>query len=173
MVNYLGGGRGKQDIGLLLGLAWDGYRQALRSRLADAGFSDTRPADGDLFRMLHHTGGLTASQIADLLGVTRQAATKTIDSLERRGYATRKRRVGGDGRERLIQLTDRGQAVRTVAIAIGAEVEAELRRTVGTQAVDGLRRCLDAIVETGASDPAPLLRAVQALSHADEPTTAD
>jgi DNA-binding MarR family transcriptional regulator len=151
------------DIGLLLGLAWDSYRQVLRSRLADAGFADIRPPDGDLFRMLYHSGGLTGSQIAQFLGVTRQAASKTIDSLERRGYAARERRVGGDGRERLVRLTDRGLAVRGAAIAIGDEIEADLRKATGGQVVDDLLLGLEAIVETGAGDPAPLLRALRSL----------
>jgi DNA-binding MarR family transcriptional regulator len=159
----------QQDIGLLLGLAWDSYRQVLRRRLADAGFADIRPPDGDLFRMLYHAGGLTASQIAQFLGVTRQAASKTIDSLERRGYAARERRVGGDGRERLVRLTDRGRAVRSAAIAIGDEIEAELRRTVGAQVVDDLHLGLDAIVESGALDPVPLLRALRSFEGHDQP----
>ncbi len=163
MVNYLGGDVAQQDIGLLLGLAWDCYRQVLRRRLADAGFPDIRPPDGDLFRMLYHSGGLTASQIAQFLGVTRQAASKTIDSLQARGYAARERRVGGDGRERLVRLTDRGLAVRSAAIAFATEIEAQLRQAAGAQVVDDLRLGLDAIVETAASDPAPLLRALRSL----------
>jgi DNA-binding MarR family transcriptional regulator len=153
------------DIGLLLGLAWDSYRQVLRRRLAEAGFNDLRPTDGDLFRMLYHTGGMTATQIAQLLGVTRQAASKAIDSLQRRGYAVRERPAGGDGRERLVRLTQRGHDIRAAAIAIGDDLEAELRRTTGAAVIGQMRSGLGAIVDASASDPAPLLRALRALER--------
>lgn len=69
-------------------------------------------------------GGIRVTDLAEQAGVTKQTAGYLVDQLERAGYV---RRVPDptDARARLVQIADRGLAVREVARATEAIVEAE------------------------------------------------
>ena len=151
------------DLSLLFGAAWACYRRLLQQRLATSGFDDIRYPDGELLRLLHYTGGLTVGSIGAAQGVTRQAASKTVDSLVRRGYAVKERLPGGDGRERLVRLTDRGHAVRSVAIGAADSIEAELAADLGPEATRYLRAVLTDLVRRTGDSPPPLIAALSPL----------
>ena len=68
--------------------------------------------------------------------------SQQVASFVTRGYGIRQRSPQ-DSRERVVRLTDRGQAARTAAIEFADTVEAELIQTVGAPAVRGFRRVLD------------------------------
>jgi predicted transcriptional regulator len=53
------------------------------------GFDDLRPAHGFAFARMS-AAGATVSELADHLGVTRQAASQLVDELVRKGYAERR-----------------------------------------------------------------------------------
>src|ERR1700735_5851152 len=57
----------------------------LHAELARQGPPDMRPMHGFVFQAIG-PGGTTAAQLARRLGVSKQAAGKTIDHLERLGY---------------------------------------------------------------------------------------
>jgi DNA-binding MarR family transcriptional regulator len=107
------------------------------------GFNDLREIDATLLRYLHHAGGATITELARLLHVTKQAMSQHVASFVVRGYGTRERSPQ-DGRERVVQLTDRGRAARRAAIEFADLVETELIETVGASAVRGFRRALAA-----------------------------
>ena len=87
----------------------DGISAGVRAR----GFGDLRPAHGFAFARLA-PGGATITQLAEHLGVTRQAAAQLVDELLARGYVRRSRHPD-DARARLITLTDRGWACTRAA----------------------------------------------------------
>jgi DNA-binding MarR family transcriptional regulator len=97
---------------LLLGAASalvEGINENVRAR----GFADIRPAHGFAFVRLAPDGA-TVVELAEHLGVTKQAASQTADELVRKGYVER-RPHPTDARARLLTLTDRGWACTRAA----------------------------------------------------------
>jgi DNA-binding MarR family transcriptional regulator len=93
----------------------DGISAGVRAR----GFEDLRPAHGFAFARLAPDGA-TITQLAEHLGVTRQAAAQLVDELLARGYVRRSRHPD-DARARLITLTGRGWACTRAAEAAIAD----------------------------------------------------
>ncbi len=105
-----------------------------------AGVGDMRPAFGFVIRALaEHPRTLT--ELAELLGVSKQAAIKVIDEMERRGYLERTPDPA-DRRAKVIRLTDKAKRVRRTALAASRRMEAELRREFGDEHVDAMRDVL-------------------------------
>ena len=109
----------------------------LHARLAASGFADVRPAFGFVL-LAARSHSVTAKEIAELTGTSKQAATKLLALIEAGNYL---RRVpsGGDGRERPFELTPRGRKLLTRVEAIYRELEAEWARAIGSTGVEGLR----------------------------------
>jgi DNA-binding MarR family transcriptional regulator len=78
----------------------------LHAELARQGHADTRPMHGFVFQAIGR-GGTTAVELGRRLGISKQAAGKTIDNLERLGYV-RRERDPRDGRQKVVVLTERG-----------------------------------------------------------------
>ncbi len=90
---------------LLLG----GFRSLVdetHALLAERGHPEARPAHG--FTLQAVGAGATASEVAHRLGVSKQAAAKTIARLEDQGYVARSGDPA-DGRRRTVVATDRGR----------------------------------------------------------------
>jgi DNA-binding MarR family transcriptional regulator len=126
-----------------------GSTRALADRLqqavAQAGYPDMRPSFGFVIRALGEAS-LTLTQLAERLGVTKQAAIKVVDEMEARGFV--ERRLGQvDRRSKALRLTERGHGVRRAALAASHRMEDELRRDVGDRDVDAMRRVLVRFVE--------------------------
>ncbi|GAA2821593.1 MarR family winged helix-turn-helix transcriptional regulator [Saccharopolyspora taberi] len=78
----------------------------LHAELARQGHPDVRPTHGFVFQAIG-PDGTTAAELGRALGISKQAAAKTVDSLERLGYVER----GADARDarrKVVRLTDRG-----------------------------------------------------------------
>jgi len=120
----------------------------VQRRLTADGFGDVRFADGYAFQ--HLVGGpVTIGVLAERLGVSQQAASKTVADLERRGYVERTPDPG-DARVRLVALTGRGIGVVAGAREHRAALEAELASRLGEQRVETARRLLlDVVAEVG------------------------
>jgi DNA-binding MarR family transcriptional regulator len=93
----------------------------LHAELARQGHPDMRPMHGFVFQAIG-PGGTTAAQLARRLGVSKQAAGKTIDQLERLGYVQRGADPA-DARRKVVRLT--GRAID--ALARSARVFDDLR----------------------------------------------
>src|SRR5580658_9598923 len=114
----------------------------LHAELARQGHPDMRPMHGFVFQAIGQ-GGTTAAELGRRLGISKQAAGKTIDALERLGYLERGADPA-DARRKVVLLT--GRAVDALersarifdtlrarwASVIGAErlraLEADLRK---------------------------------------------
>jgi DNA-binding MarR family transcriptional regulator len=77
----------------------------LHAELARQGHPDARPMHGFVFQAIG-PDGTTAAQLARKLGVSKQAAGKTIDHLERLGYVERGPDPA-DARRKVVRLTGR------------------------------------------------------------------
>ena len=110
----------------LLRAARGAYGDAVRARLAAAGFDDL-PRNGPyiLGGMANRAG--SAGDLVRELGISKQAASQLIDALVLRGYL--ERAVDPADRRRLtIALTDRGRAAAAAVRAGVEEVDEALAR---------------------------------------------
>jgi DNA-binding MarR family transcriptional regulator len=112
----------------------------LQRRLAQAGFDDVRPAHGFAFTRLN-AGGATASELAEHLGVTKQAAGQMVDYLEQRGYVRREPHPV-DRRLKLITLAPRGLACVELAAVTKNDIAERWARLAGS---DQLAIALEAL----------------------------
>lgn len=112
----------------------------LQRRLAADGFADSRFGDGVIYQHLL-AGPLTIGALAARLGVTQQAASKSVADLERRNYLAREPDPA-DARARRVTLTSRGEDVIAAARRHRAELDAELRAALGAERVEAARTLL-------------------------------
>lgn len=103
------------------------------------GFDDLRPAHGFAFARIAPYGA-TVREVADHLGVTKQAASQLVDELLQKGYVAR-RPHPTDARARLIVLTDKGWACTRAAEQAAADVVRAWSGVLGEQRVVAL--CAD------------------------------
>lgn len=104
-------------------------------RLAEQGHAGARPAHG--FALQAIGDGATNADLATSLGVTKQAAAKTIASLEREGYVERSN-DSTDARRRIVCPTERGADLLSLSAAAFQDAVAAWRQRVGADAVDAL-----------------------------------
>jgi DNA-binding MarR family transcriptional regulator len=147
----------KPDLAIILVAANRCLADRVTAAVRETGARDARPAFGFVIRAVDAEEP-TVTRLAQLLGVTRQAASKLADEMVQRGYLLRA--VDPEDRRRTrLRLSAKGRRVRVRAAAESAAIEAELRADVGDRAVDGLRRALLAFVEReGALDEVTALR---------------
>jgi Mn-dependent DtxR family transcriptional regulator len=95
-------------FGDLLGLARQSWITQMASGLAAKGYGEYRRSDAAAVRQLQR-GPMSIGRLGTALGVTRQAARKVADGLERRGFAT-VARDEVDARQVKVVLTSEGDA---------------------------------------------------------------
>jgi DNA-binding MarR family transcriptional regulator len=96
-------------------------------------------------------GAQNASALGRSLGVTKQAAAKTISALEQLGYVTRVDDAQ-DARRRMLAVTDRGHDMMALGAHAFDEIRKRLIDRVGASDVDAMERVLSQL--TGTSPPA-------------------
>jgi len=124
----------------LFAMAYRDLIEGLYERLRSRGWSDVRPAFG-LALLAARENGTTTTELAALMGTTKQAASKLAATMVEADYLTH----GGDasdGRQRPLRLTRRGHRLLAAVEAIYDELEAEWIERIGSTAVDRLRRDL-------------------------------
>lgn len=145
------------DLAIILVAATRCLNDRLITAVRETGARDARPAFGFVIRAVDAEQP-TVTRLAELLGVSRQAASKLADEMVQRGYLLRAADPDDRRRTRL-RLSAKGRRVRKRAAEESATIETELRATVGDRAVDGLRRSLLAFVEReGALEEVEALR---------------
>ncbi|MFB7369735.1 MarR family winged helix-turn-helix transcriptional regulator [Streptomyces sp. NPDC056222] len=144
-------GKGESVAGFELPLLlFAGFRtliDRLHAELARQGHPDMRPAHGFAMQAIGAGGprGATASDIGRRLGVSKQAAGKTVDRLLAVGYAERADDPA-DARRKLVRLTARGHDALARSAAIFDELHAEWCATLGTERVRDMETALRQVV---------------------------
>jgi len=110
------------ELPLLLAGAFRGLIDELHDRLAERGHPDLRPAYGFALQAIGPDGA-TTSELGRRLGVSKQAATKTVSRLVALGYVERAPDPG-DARAVLVTITERGRE----SLSFSAEIFEDLRR---------------------------------------------
>ncbi|UFQ16367.1 MULTISPECIES: MarR family winged helix-turn-helix transcriptional regulator [Streptomyces] len=132
------------ELPLLLFAGFRALIDRLHAELARQGHPDLRPAHGFAMQAIG-VGGATASEVGRRLGVSKQAAGKTVDRLVALGYAARADDPA-DGRRKLIRLTPHGiDALRRSAV-IFEELRAEWAERIGAERLDALQDDLSAVI---------------------------
>jgi DNA-binding MarR family transcriptional regulator len=133
-------GTNDADFAILVVGAARAVADQLNAAVAEAGISDMRVSFGFVIRALS-ARGRTLTELAEMLSVTKQAAIKVVDEMERRGFLTRVPDPE-DRRAKRLELTDKGRRVRAAAVAASHELEHELRSDLGDGDVEAMRRTL-------------------------------
>jgi DNA-binding MarR family transcriptional regulator len=124
-------------------LLFNGFRSIideLHVELARRGHQDMRPAHGFAMQAIG-LNGATATDIGRRLGISKQAAGKTVERLEALGYAQRAT-DGIDRRRKLVRLTPRGIEALTLSAAIFTDIRTRWAQTLGQPRVDDLEASL-------------------------------
>lgn len=150
------------DIATLAWIAGSSANERLLATIRGSGHPRLRNSHGYIFQHLL-AGTPTVGELAELLGVTQQAASKAVLELEGLGYVERKPDPL-DGRIRRLALTARGrQAVRAARTA-RADLERELAARIEPRAMAATRRTLAALIDVAGARDAVARRRVKAPS---------
>lgn len=130
-------GEAQTPLARLFAMAYRDLIESLHERLRERGWVDVRPAFG--FALLAaRDRETTATELATLMGTTKQAASKLAAAMVDAGYLLQG--VGAaDGRQRPLRLSARGRKLLATVEEIYAELEAEWAQAIGTQALHRLR----------------------------------
>ena len=132
------------ELPLLLFAGFRTLIDALHAELAAQGHPGVRPAHGFAMQAIG-LDGATASEVGRLLGISKQAAGKTIDRLEQLGYAERAADAR-DARRKLVRLTPRGIAALTQSAMIFGDIQARWAQTLGPDRLADLEADLRTMV---------------------------
>jgi DNA-binding MarR family transcriptional regulator len=133
------------DVVIAAQLAGLALTDAALSRIRARGHPALRTSHGYVFQHLL-AGPITIGELAERLGVTQQAASKTAVELTAAGYLLRVPDPT-DGRIRRVELTELGHDAVTVSRAIRAELGAELTAKLGAEEVEAAHRTLLAAID--------------------------
>ena len=100
-------------------------------------------------RALHYIGrnpGLPVSDLLGILRITKQSLARVLNMLVEEGYVTQ-RQGQVDRRQRLLTLTETGQALERQLFERQRERLAAAYREAGAGAVDGFRRVMRGIMD--------------------------
>ena len=99
-------------------------------------------------RVIYFVGrhpGITVSDLLDILGITKQSLSRVLSQLVRENYIVQKRGPR-DGRQRLLQLTDKGHALERDLTAEQRTRIASAYKDAGPAATEGFRRVMMGIM---------------------------
>jgi DNA-binding MarR family transcriptional regulator len=131
---------------VLLGAARKTYGTAIQRALAEVGCDDVPRLGARVLGALARDSGV--ADIAELCGISKQAASQLVDSLVPRDYLSRtsdeqdRRRVN-------LRLTARGEAAAVVIAGAVRGVDAAITERVGATALAQAREVVAHLVELG------------------------
>ena len=117
------------ELPLLLFAGFRSVIDELHAELAKRGHPDLRPAHGFAMQAIG-VGGATATEIGKRLGISKQAAGKTVERLEELGYCERAD-DDADRRRKQVRLTPRGLSALTLSAMIFGDIRARWEGALG------------------------------------------
>jgi DNA-binding MarR family transcriptional regulator len=131
------------DLGILLGLAYQGFTDQLWAALGRKGYDDLGNAYGYVFRALSDEE-LSQRELATRLGITDQGVAKILGEMVARRYVER-RPDPVDARIKRLRLSKRGRSALAAARQFHSDFEQSLIEEAGPGAAKTLRRALELI----------------------------
>jgi DNA-binding MarR family transcriptional regulator len=135
------------ELPLLLFAGFRAIIDELHAELARRGHREIRPAHGFAMQAIG-IHGATATEVGRRLGISKQAAGKTVERLEAIGYATRAGDAA-DRRRKLVRLTPRGLEALALSAAIFEDIRSRWAAAVGPGRLGDLEACLRQMVPDG------------------------
>lgn len=132
------------ELPLLLFAGFRHLIDELHAELARQGHPDARPAHGFAMQAIGRDGA-TASEIGRRLGVSKQAAGKTVDRLVALGYAERADDPA-DARRKVVRLTEQGYDMLARSAAIFERLHASWAAELGAGRLRAMEDDLRAVV---------------------------
>lgn len=151
-------GAGGYELTILFASAFRMAVDELHKELGKLGFDDVRPSHGFIFQKISH-GGSTGKELAEHMGITKQAASLTIDYLEERGYVTRQPHPS-DQRGKLVVLTQRGWDCIQATEAIFTSIQQRWHEVLGEERIEALLSDMRKLVHSSMDAQAFLFRPV-------------
>jgi DNA-binding MarR family transcriptional regulator len=127
----------------LLGNGFDAFAEEMTRRLAETPYDDIRITHGCVFGNIEPDGS-RLTDLAERANMTKQSVGEVATELERRGYLERVPDPG-DGRAKIIRLTERGHAAQALGFQIIEQIEQEWAERFGAERVAALRDALEAV----------------------------
>lgn len=140
----------------LLALAYRDLIEKLHARLRERGWSQVRPAFGFVL-LAARDGPITITEIAALMGTTKQAASKLAAAMGDAGYLVLDA-DSADGRQRPLRLSPEGVELLADVEDIYRELEGEWAEVIGTPALEALRHSLHTAVLASHGGALPAVR---------------
>ena len=150
----------RSDVPLarLLAIAYRHLVVGLHERLLARGWRDIRPQYGYVL-LACRDSPTTSGELATLLGVSKQAASKLVDGMVEASLV-RRTASRADSRAKLVALTARGRRLLAVVEEIYAELEAEWDAAAGRPTVAALRDGLVGVLTASYGGVLPPVRPV-------------
>lgn len=115
----------------------------LHAQLEKRGFRDVGASYGYVV-LEARNGPLGVTDIARLLGVSKQAASKLVSAMQQSGYLLASN--ADDQRARRVEISARGRRLLATVEDIYRELEAQWAEVIGEQGVEAIRRDLSAVL---------------------------
>ncbi|WP_147127261.1 MarR family winged helix-turn-helix transcriptional regulator [Shimia ponticola] len=132
-------------LGRLLKDAFDTYHARIIDDLAQAGFSDVTRAQGLVLAMMG-SEPVRAVDLAEKLGVSKQALSVTAKELIHKGYLA-DAADPNDGRARKLTLSEKGIAMKAAGETARRQFETNLHLDLGSATYDSLIQSLRKIAD--------------------------
>lgn len=117
----------------------------LHAELARRGHPDVRPMHGFVMQAIG-VEGTTAVELGRRLGISKQAAGKTVGTLEQLGYVERACDPG-DARRKIVRLTPYGLESLALSARVFDELRARWAETLGRERMRAFEADLRALTE--------------------------
>lgn len=140
----------------LMAMAFRTLIDNLHARLAQNGWREVRPVYGYVL-LAARDASMTVTSVAALLGVTKQAASKLVESMVSDGYLLRGEHPE-DARSKRLRLSAKGARLLATVESTYAEIEAEWASIIGVAAVERMRSDLTRALRGLHGDKLPAIR---------------
>ena len=147
---------GGPPLARLFAIAYRQLIDSLHDRLQARGWTDLRPAFGFVL-LAARDQPTSVTELAGLMGITKQAASKLVDAMISGGYIQRGTDPH-DGRQRPVSLTGRGEELLSAVEQVYAELEDRWAKLIGTSHVDRMRRDLMHVLSDPSNGQLPPVR---------------
>jgi len=147
---------GGPPLARLFAIAYRQLIDSLHDRLQARGWTDLRPAFGFVL-LAARDQPTSVTELAGLMGITKQAASKLVDAMISGGYIQRGTDPH-DGRQRPVSLTGRGEELLSAVEQVYAELEDRWAKLIGTSHVDRIRRDLMHVLSDPSNGQLPPVR---------------
>lgn len=142
----------------LFAMAYRDLIDGLHDQLAARGWPEMRPAYGFVL-VAASRAPVTTTQLAELLGMTKQAASKLAASMVDLGYLEESP-AAADGRVRPLRLSASGRQLLAAVEEVYAQLESQWAQVIGERAVSRLRRDVTRVVRSQHEGTLPAIRPV-------------